>query len=863
MSPSLWEPISCSEEVHGLIVNKKNGKIQHIINYQAGLPDDEISCITMDSSYGLWMSHFYGLTRADLKLPIKNFNIYPGLKGRLICMSYLDKTLYIGTNEGVFKLSKKAKKSIIIPLKKEERKIETPNTPKPQESVSKKESFFSRIFKKRKKTEEEVEEIKNITITSEIPQEEKPPIPPKKTISYHYPLNEYQFEQIKGINKKCKQLIIFNKTLLIITSDEIYMLKNEKVSSLCKVSVLCTLSDNNDDKIYIGTTEGIKIINKNFKVEDFLPNIREPVMSIVLTNDFLWAGLVNKILKVNKKEPLKYTSIPLKTKDRYQLRNIQKTPALIIGNEIYFIQHDTLQLNVRLSSLLKGNPKFYLSQDDIFWANIGKNWFEFSSFDSSKVTTLNWLNLFDNVNYIAKYDSIMWVIENYQNIYRVTQHELQSLNTSLNVFIKKLIGNNGKLFSIENVKLEPSENFLKLVVFSPYYLKTHTNQYAFYIENLMKTWSEWSESPEFNMTLPPGNWKIHVKAKNVFGAESKESVISIAIKKPFYQQGWFYALTVIIIILMIYLLVKWRVRYLEKEKIILEEKIRERTREIEEQKEEIQSQRDALAMQNILILEQKNKIALIHKDLTDSIQYAHHIQTSLLPEKNYLDKIFTQYYILYKPKDIVSGDFYWIKKIKDKIFLAVADCTGHGVPGAFLTMLGISYLNEILQSKAEMKAHEILNVLREKLVNSLLKENQEKQTQDGMDIAFCIIETHTNKLYFSGANSVAYLIRQGNIMELKGNKMPIGIHVKINESFTSSEYNIISGDELILFSDGYKDQIGGENEKRIKSSLFKQLLLEAYPYDLEEQKQHLEKFLLNWKGNYEQTDDILVLGIKL
>lgn len=309
-------------------------------------------------------------------------------------------------------------------------------------------------------------------------------------------------------------------------------------------------------------------------------------------------------------------------------------------------------------------------------------------------------------------------------------------------------------------------------------------------------------------------------------------------------------------------IVSLRIRYLEHEKAVLEAKVKERTREIEEQKEEILSQRDALAMQNILITEQKSKIEHINKEITDSIRYAQHIQSSLLPNKAELDKVLPQYFVLYKPKDIVAGDFYWARRKDNKIFVAVADCTGHGVPGGFLTMLGISFLNEIFLNNRDWLPHEVLNQLRDKMISSLLRENQEQQAQDGMDIAFCIIDNDGKKIHFAAANSQAYLIRGQQVLELKGDKMPIGLHVNANKSFTSSEIDFSAGDELFLFSDGYKDQIGGEDEKRLKSGAFKKILVDINPQPVEIQQQLLEKNLADWKGPYDQTDDILVMGIK-
>ena len=866
---------------HGgcLVVEKKNGRTLHFVNYQTGLPDDEIYCMTDDPDGGIWLGHYYGLSRADLKLPVKNFSSYSGLQGRPQCMAIFQNSLYVGTNEGVFQLAKKASYQAVVkaPVPKAPVSVATESRPvvelpQPTETPAVaeepvKKGLFARIFGKKKKKDEVKEEEKPkktdemgkiLPITGE-----RKPSGPK--ISYRLASVSYQYEKIQGINKKCKQLIVFANGLIAITPDELLRVQEGKVISVAKnMTVNATYIDHSHQVIYLATTQGIKKMDASFRINDLIPGMNEPVLSLTLTENILWAGLEKKILKIQLSQPeVNYKTIPLVGKaDRFILKNIQQTPFVFTSNDVYRIVHDSLQHCEGLSGQLKNASKFLTQQSDKLWVNIGNTWQAIAPTDSTKIETCDWLNLFDNISYIARTDTLLWVIENSQTLYRVSLPQLAKSQSAFQVFIKRLIGNNGQLFPLDRIELSPSENFLKLMVFAPGYIKSNAMQYAFYIENLMQQWSNWGPSPEFNMTLPPGRWKIHVKAKNLFGQESKEKIIQIVIHKPFYQQWWFYMLIGAMVVLLAGAIVSLRIRYLEHEKAVLEAKVKERTQEIEEQKEEILSQRDALAMQNILITEQKSKIEHINKEITDSIRYAQHIQSSLLPNKAELDKVLQQYFVLYKPKDIVSGDFYWARRKDNKIYVAVADCTGHGVPGGFLTMLGISFLNEIFLNDHNWSPHEVLNQLRDKMISSLLRENQQQQAQDGMDIAFCIIDNDDKKIHFAAANSQAYLIRGQEILELKGDKMPIGLHVKANESFTSFETAFSTGDELFLFSDGYKDQIGGEDEKRLKSGPFKKILLDIYPQPVELQRQLLEKTLADWKGPYDQTDDILVMGIK-
>jgi serine phosphatase RsbU (regulator of sigma subunit) len=219
---------------------------------------------------------------------------------------------------------------------------------------------------------------------------------------------------------------------------------------------------------------------------------------------------------------------------------------------------------------------------------------------------------------------------------------------------------------------------------------------------------------------------------------------------------------------------------------------------------------------------------------------------------------------LFRPKDIVSGDFYWVNKIDDKIVIAAADCTGHGVPGGFLSMLGISLLNEISVSEKSFKANEFLNILKARFKSTLIKEgHSDDETKDGMDIALCIIDRKKNKLQYAGANNSIYLIRNHELIEYDADKMPIGSYIGEKESFTNNEIDLLPDDEIFLFSDGYRDQLGGENAIRLKSPYFRKLIVDIHDKPMKKQRELLEKFFDDWKGEHEQVDDIMVLGVKI
>jgi len=338
---------------------------------------------------------------------------------------------------------------------------------------------------------------------------------------------------------------------------------------------------------------------------------------------------------------------------------------------------------------------------------------------------------------------------------------------------------------------------------------------------------------------------------------------------------------------------------------------------------ELKKTKDTIARQNEA-LQKKNK------DITESINYASQIQMAVLPSKELLKDLLPQHFVFYKPKDIVSGDFYWIKKIKqsknnfstaardgesDVLIMAVADCTGHGVPAALMSMLGISLLNEIIISYTEgnktigngennsLLASDLLNLLRQKLKYVLQQTGRDNETKDGMDIALCIIDIQKNKMQYAGANMPLYLIRRqitdfqptdllslqdenGNtkianrlkdrnepferwsngqieLLELKPDKMPVGVFVYEKESFNNFEIQLNKGDSLYFATDGYTDQFGGPVGRKFYTRRFKELLVETTDYDIDQQKVILETAHRDWKGSNEQIDDILVMGVKI
>ena len=282
---------------------------------------------------------------------------------------------------------------------------------------------------------------------------------------------------------------------------------------------------------------------------------------------------------------------------------------------------------------------------------------------------------------------------------------------------------------------------------------------------------------------------------------------------------------------------------------------------------------EALAEKN-KIIEEKNK------DILDSINYAKRIQQALLTSNEYMKEAMGEHFVLYKPRDVVSGDFYWCHNNRDKVIFAVADCTGHGVPGAFMSMIGISLLNEIIVENKITDAADILDSLRGTLLKTLQQKSQNTITRDGMDIALCVWDKAKDEIQYAGANNSMYLSRKRgsdvmaegtklkihneHLYEVLPDKQPIGfMEEKMDKPFTSFKIKVEKGDVIYIGSDGYQDQFGGESNKKFTKKKYRELLASFNGSPLQGQREHLDTTLENWKNHNLQTDDICVVGVRI
>lgn len=415
---------------------------------------------------------------------------------------------------------------------------------------------------------------------------------------------------------------------------------------------------------------------------------------------------------------------------------------------------------------------------------------------------------------------------------------LKSLAIVQDTVVKRhVISNIESPISVPSVK-----HSLEIEYYSSHFGAGSDNQYSYKLGH-DNSWSTWSNQNKLRLSnLKEGKYSLFVRTRNQNKIFSRALEIKLHVIPVWYRTGWAYFGYFILIVLLLYLAILVYSKRLKNINANLQRIIDERTAEITLQKEE---------------LEEKSK------DITESIEYARTIQEAMLTSKEYLKSILHDVFILYRPKDIIGGDFYWAYQTTDgRQIIAVGDCTGHGVPGALMSMIGNSLLNELIIENKLTDPQEILSKLREGIVNSFAKKKSSEEIiqYDGMDIALVCLNQKDMKVTFAGANHFIFLIQNGELKQYNGDSQSIGNFDGFMEDFHNQEIKVQSGDRLYLLTDGYLDQFGGEKGKKFKPNRFRKLILENYTKPMQMQKQVLTDTLKDWMNGQDQVDDICVLG---
>jgi serine phosphatase RsbU (regulator of sigma subunit)/ligand-binding sensor domain-containing protein len=825
------------------VVEKTSGKVLYYINNQNELPDDEVFAIGSDKCGGLWLSHQYGLTRADLNLPVRNYSVFPGLKGNLSSSLRYNNELYVSTSEGVFYLTEvKNYTGIDVIVRNEPQAV--PKTEvsaikqnPPQQNTRK--SIFARIFGK-KTTQQELEKEKE-TEKNTAEQVTRKRVNRLTSVTTSW-------VKVEGVNEKCRQLVSTPFGILAATNKGLIIINNHKASVVTANRYINSISwIPYSEKYYIAAADGyfaIKYQSGKWLTEIPDPEFINPVYSVFVNEKgSLWLGCDNMACRTDFDESqgkIRYYTYVTKNEfpERYSMDLVNDTIFLFTESGIHFydVQADRFKPYSRKFSDSDYNSDFYLPSSNHWLYRVAGNWYSINQEYIKSVKELSLLKIFDDIVSVTVENKNLWVIAGNNKLYCIDRMKSSKMNPGTEVFIKSISNDKGTAFNLGDVKFERGDNIINFNIIAPEYVKQNTTEYQYTINKIMSGWSSWNINTHYSKTIPrQGEYVLKVRARDLWGNISDPQSLKFTIRAPFTKTLFFYLITGFAILFAIGLVFRFREKQLHNQNRILEDKVKERTAEIEAQKEEI----------------------------TASIEYASRIQMAMLPVEDYFRKSFSDYFIFFRPRDIVSGDFYWIGENDNSIFFTVADCTGHGVPGAFMSTMGISTLNEIISNNRNLKANSVLNILRSKIIGALHQTGKEGEAADGMDIALCVMNKEKTILEYSGAYNPLFIFQGGELKEYKADRMPIGIHYGKEVYFTNYEINVSKGDTIYVFSDGFSDQFGGPEGSKYKKSNLKRLLSEIYYRPMVEQRNIIETELLNWKGSGDQIDDITIIGIRI
>lgn len=817
----------------GVVIINPEGGISQLITSENGLRDEMISSVYNNHEHGmempLWLTMNNGIALVEISNPIKSFGEESGLRGLVLDVARFHGRLFVATTTGVFYLG-----------------FRDDNHP---------------VFR-------QAETIRNAAwsfAVTDIPGLGERMVVGTQGAIYEIDTN-FQINSITGVfegkTHNCFSLhasVHHPGRIYLGLSDDLEYIEFAdnmwEYTSLGAHDEIRSIKEDSEGNLWLGTyinglirvdftREDTSLVH--YRVENGLPEGLKNIQVHKYGEDLIFAT-EKGIYNFDESSGSFYPDP--------EFENIHEIP----GTGIYqFIEDETGMIwisayneNERWIETLVPDDNNSFRTDEVPFKPLPSIWCDVIYEDGSGIT---WLGI---SNRLFSFDKK--VTRNYQQPFHsvIRKVTISQIDSVLFHGTNYRISDAGKLpvtlIQPDNLKprLKFTDNRLEFEFASPFFESADKTEFSWFLEGEDRTWSGWSKETRAQYTyLREGNYTFRVKSRNVYGAESSEATYEFYIAPPWHRTVIAYIGYLMLLSIFIWAIVLFNSRRLKKEKIILEGIVRERTSEILKQKEEIEEQRDRIAGQN--------------KNLTDSIEYARRIQAAILPPGDYIKEPLPNRFTLFLPRDIVSGDFYWLTRMNNKIISVAADCRGHGVPGGFMSMLGITFLNEIVsKSSDKVTAGDILNQLRDQIIRFLHQTGKTGESQDGTDISLFILDLENKKLEFAGANNPLIIIRDPEIIEIKGDKMPIGIHDRADVPFTNHVVELKDNDVIYTLSDGYQDQSGGPEGNKFMIKRLKALLLEIHTKPMPEQKEILEKELLEWQGSFGRVDDIIIMGVKV
>lgn len=814
-----------------IIIVSINGEIEYQIDSASELKTTYFFSLFEDQQGGIWASHSKGLTRISRNNPVRDWTKLSSQMGSIRALHEYKGNLYLGGLNGIYLIAHNSNNLInVAGISEEVNQFCTINTPSGERLLACTSPGLYDISDGDKTIIELPEEVTNV-----------------------YQAKTYELNTLYVAHEKGVSGFKWENNKWILTSN---------TSSNTPTCNSITFSSSGD--LWAGTlTNGaLKFPKGNlssyelFDADKGLADGRIIVMN--LDNEIIFYSQTRGYFRLEKNK-----FIPIPSLNQYKNENYYLEPRLSPDGTLWILGNK----NVRSLKYTKGGNTQPIESSYAYFS-------QHKATAALKTDKETWNASYERLWY-APATEVSQSFINFKplirNIYiRGDKLFHSGFFTDLDIEPESRIGGHfdghickfaedGTIYSVEqskdsDQKLSYNFNEIRFEVSATSYEGKDANQFQYILEGLEDEWSEWTKQTSHTYSnLSEGKYVLKVRAQNAFGQISPTvSEYKFTILPPFYRHWSAYLIYALLLVGTFFAAVKLNSKRLEEKNLKLEAIVNERTEEINKQKK---------------IIEEKNE------SITDSIIYAKRIQELILPGRNLFENAFKNYFIFYSPRDIVSGDFYWCEHLKNsyenRIYIAAVDCTGHGVPGALMSIVGFHQLTEAFKSIIASGTFAPGDILHEmdKRVRFFLKQDQpDSQVKDGMDASLVCIDFKNNELLFSGAFRPLILIRDGKNMEFKGSKFPIGGDQFENKIYTTDSITLKKGDIFYLFTDGFTDQFGGEKVgnriKKFTSHKFYTLLEDIHHLSFSEQKNIVESSFLAWKGKENQIDDVLVMGFK-
>lgn len=785
----------------GLLVYDRNFKLRYRIDLTTGLNDGNINCQYLDREGNIWVGTNKGISKIEVLSPISSFGVNFGLISGVESICEYKGLRYFATLSGVYYLD-----------------------PNASETASR------------------IKKIEGLNIDC-------------------YGIKSLEFER--------------DTVLLVAANNGVWMLKEPKgkLSLISKCGPYNFIqSPKEPNRVFVANYDGLSSIlwnGKSFIDQGYINGFNEDIFSIAVEPDgTLWLGTISSgLLKASVSTVLqkgKLKTLGSSDNGPHFVSIIDGIPHVGNDNGLYRISNDQLvpSDHYRLPNtgsvhrmmkdvsgrlwvvLVKENTKFEIGYFD---NNGGYKWIsnDFTRYSNDIVHGL-----------YSDSKGLIW-LGGPNGVMVYNPQQKKNYNPGFQCVVRSFTWGDsliysgiryGNVASIFKAELPYSSKEISFEAGASTFFDESLTEFSFRLVGQDENWSSWSLSNKKSYTnLYEGTYSLEIKARNVYGYESPVVTYTFTILPPWYRTVWAYLSYALLSGIFFYLILKVSNRRIRKQKEHLELVVQERTAEIVEQKGEIELQKE--------IVEHKNR------DIMGSIRYAKRLQDAILPTDEYIQDCFREFFVFFRPKDIVSGDFYWVRKIENKVYFAVVDCTGHGVPGAFVSIVGNNGLNRSIREYGLRKPSEILDKLSELVEEAFIKEGY-SDVRDGMDMSLCCLDLVALTLEYAGANNPLYIVAKQELIEIKPDKQPIG-HYEDRKAFTNKKLQLSSGDLIFLFTDGYADQFGGPQGKKYKYAKLKQFFLEHESYNLQEVGARIADEFDSWSDNQEQIDDVCVMGFRV